>query len=152
MGSGKGRTRRAQATSFAKQGQEVTWDVDKWNEFVDGETMKNVMVDEYYLSKGAMESALENYGLVFSELFADAVAVGAIVLPDGVNVDDFRFVVGPFSNEPRHGRADVYIFKGDTEEGVGLATNIDETDMMSSEYVSAQLVFIVRRVHKLLFG
>src|ERR1039458_345963 len=136
MGSGKGKARRAQVASaagrayVAREGQEVKWDVNQWNEFVAGESMKNVMVDEYYLSKGAMKSTLENYGVVFSELFADAVAVGAIVLPDGISVDDFRFVVSPFANE--QGGADVYIFKGDTEEGVGLKSNITGTDMMSS--------------------
>jgi hypothetical protein len=116
--------------------------------------MKNVMVDEYYLKKGALESVLENYGVVAAELFADAVAVGAIVLPDGVGVDDFQFRTTPFSDDHPDDPEVHVIFRGDAQKEVdlnGSPYDVIGMDMMSSEYVSEHLSFIAQQVQALLF-
>ena len=65
----------------------------KWNEFVTSGGLRKVPLNKYYLESGfggsgsAYPAKCEE---VLSELFADAVAIGAVVLPAPYTVDNFR--------------------------------------------------------------
>src|ERR1039457_6647606 len=107
MGSGKGRARRAQA----KKSLDVVFNATKWYDFVQDGEVEQVRVDEYYL--GGEDDGLDeaDYERIYSELFADAVVVGAVSLPAGYAPDDFEFRVGGIAQHvhDRDGADDVRV-------------------------------------------
>jgi hypothetical protein len=66
----------------------------KWLEFVNGTKLKGVAVHDYYLGKRPVDNySNDEHARVAIELFADAVGVGAIVLPGSYAVDDFELAL-----------------------------------------------------------
>ena len=81
-------------------------DWDKWTDFVSSAGLKNVSVAKYYLGKEAKDCLDSEYGLILTGLLADAVAVGAVELPEGYAPEDFVF-----RNSPEHARQTRVILK-----------------------------------------
>ena len=81
MGAGRGKTRRAQAVVILSGLKKVIFDEEKWNEFLKTSKLTDVKLSQYYLRGVSCRTGVE-YEKVFNELFADAVAVNAIVLPE----------------------------------------------------------------------
>ena len=95
MGSGKGKNRRAQApsaTSNPETTEHVAYDADKWREFTNSEGLWGMRVYDYYLGEGNDRyPTKKEYEKVMSELFQDAVDVGAFSLPSPYKAKDFVF-------------------------------------------------------------
>jgi hypothetical protein len=114
MGSGKGKTRRAQSTEPKSHPQAATCDKDKWYEFINSSQLKNVQVYEYYFKNSEEPDFLDTDAdreKVIKELFADFVAVGAITLPSKYDVADFEFKTRP-GQDPWNPVVDIFL-KGD---------------------------------------
>jgi hypothetical protein len=96
MGGGKGKSRRVRSVTLSSQpAQVLTEKWTEWQEFVWGSKMGDVQLHEYYLGTAPEELTSEDYEKLLTELFSDAVAVGAIALPDPYRPDDFAFrIVG----------------------------------------------------------
>src|ERR1017187_8346567 len=93
MGSGKGKTRRAQAVARPTKPKvkAAVHHPEKWEEFIRAAGLEDVKVYDYYLGQRSSHSNsnLER-SRVATELFEDAVAVGAIVLPKPYVIGDFK--------------------------------------------------------------
>src|ERR1039458_7853136 len=99
MGSGTGKSRRARTSApptvpaaFPLAGnQEVAFQRDKWLEFIKAGNLRNVKLHNYYLGMGSPSRFVidSDYRRILRELLADAVTVGAIVLPSLHNTEDF---------------------------------------------------------------
>ena len=100
MGTGKGKTRRAQAglspEALAERAlalaKEATYDRGIWSEFVKSSDMMTAKVYPYYLGKSASsppDYTFADHEKVVTELLADFVAVGALTLPSPYTADDF---------------------------------------------------------------
>ena len=88
MGSGRGKARRAQSVGNFAGSEVPLFQEKKWYEFMDNGGLAPVTLRQYYLPDGARENS-NDYGIIVNELLTDAVAVGAVVLPDKYEVDDF---------------------------------------------------------------
>ena len=100
MGAGKGQTRRVQgrvsgvrhapvktkATKWVK----VKFNRSEWAQFLKDSRLANVNIYKYYLGSIPSKITFEDYDKVLTELFADAVEVGAVVLPEPYKAADFR--------------------------------------------------------------
>ena len=109
MGSGRGQSRRARTSlarvdlqddgqptpgSIVRAALPLTFDGKKWQSFVDDNGLRNINVTKYYLgSYPASPMMISHREKVITELFKDAVAVGAIVLPPNCIAHDFEFKV-----------------------------------------------------------
>src|ERR1035437_7383849 len=105
MGSGKGKSRRARAAhsdqvSAPAATPAVLYSPEKWKEFAENGELERVRILRYYLgqipqrnTKISLEELNELYEKAATELFTDAVAVGAITLPSPYSVDDFEFKI-----------------------------------------------------------
>ena len=108
MGSGRGKSRRVSALypsePLASQSPKPArgFDADKWADFLYSSGVEDTGVFSYYLGhKVAQEHVtatsisvadfVADLGKLASNLFADAVAVGALELPRGYNVNSFKF-------------------------------------------------------------
>lgn len=95
---------------------------DKWEDFVSAANVGSVKVAQYYLGRPApshrvvvfgdrnvialADMSNEDYGNIIAGLFADAVEVGALVLPDEYDVGDFSFkVIRKRKGAPSYARA-----------------------------------------------
>ena len=93
MGSGRGQTRRVQVIAKPPN---VAADELAWQEFVENGKMEDVTLYQYYILRDGKDltswRSTEPVSLIIaSELFEDMVAVGALTLPDGYDVEDFGF-------------------------------------------------------------
>src|ERR1039458_1223352 len=117
MGSGKGKTRRGRAVMLPgreelvesqlvaqtntkvlkveaeKTAGAVTYVEGKWEEFVRDAILGPVRMDHYYLGRASRLRVNGDYEQMLSKLFADAVDVGAVVLPGSYVAENFEFVV-----------------------------------------------------------
>ena len=98
MGSGRGKTRRSQTArpqlgvqTSTPPGERVIQDWKKWVEFVKNDGLGEVNVYEYYLGREPWQATHLQSAKVAAELFADAVALGAVVLPSPYKAEDFIF-------------------------------------------------------------
>ena|ERR1039458_2632387 len=119
MGSGKGKSKRVGASRpvFGTQSaaalsparilsnksgavQDVVLSRNAWARFVKHSGLKNVGLHEYYFG-GKQSSGLVDaqYIKVVGDLFADAVSVGAIVLPSPYEPDDFMITVSDYMGQ-----------------------------------------------------
>ena len=114
MGSGKGKTRRTSglqpgsritsgAPQLRAQTQKTTWSpppyiyedsFDKWTEFVHDSGLEGTNYFKYYLGddysvNNSATWTVPNMEKAFNELFEDAVAIGAIELPQSYVAEDF---------------------------------------------------------------
>src|ERR1035437_9523855 len=104
MGSGKGRSRRAQTLVPTVAGpmelweiaaiqrfRHVRWDGEKWLEFIGGSGVEKAKVYDYYLGdKLPQDCGLEDHQKVVSEFFKDVVSLEVLVLPKSCSVEDFE--------------------------------------------------------------
>ena len=97
MGSGRGKTRRAQAlvSQAAKQTKkfDAAFQEDKWKEFVRDSGLRKVNLQQYYLGKIVPNLTDSEAEVIITNLFNDAVLVGAITLPANCVSDDFQFFI-----------------------------------------------------------
>jgi hypothetical protein len=92
MGSGRGKTRRAQSSSRAY------CDHQPWHAFVANHHLESEKLVEYYLGEYPLSSANRRLsGLeveaVIRELYSDFAELGALVFPPGVNAADYQLSV-----------------------------------------------------------
>src|ERR1017187_7003246 len=101
MGSGKGKMRRVGSACCNLEDQPViatsevagvvTEKWAQWQQFTWGSSSADVSLHEYYLGHAPEDITDEEYEKLLAELFADAVVVGAIALPDPYKPADFSF-------------------------------------------------------------
>src|ERR1035437_9527614 len=116
MGSGKGKVRRSQAgIKAAPPSLQKTWcDASKWVEFIEDNGLEDGLLYEYYLGANAAKcSGDAATAKVFSELFADAVTVGAINLPEPYVAADFEFQISSGAPHGWVNRAAKVVLKGE---------------------------------------
>ena len=98
MGSGRGKMRRVRS-AVAASSVGVVYNMEKWRKFVESvssnDEMSTLRLDEYYLGKKVRMVGSEDFERLYSEIFSDAISVGAIVLPEDYRADDFEFMVSP---------------------------------------------------------
>ena len=98
MGSGKGRSRRVLVSQpgTAKASQKKTsFQGEVWGRFLHDSKITHYNLYKYYglpmENRLRQTPTVEDYEKVFTELFADAVAIGVITLPSPWTLEDFRF-------------------------------------------------------------
>ena len=93
MGSGKGKTRRALASVHGRPLETVAFYEDKWAEFVENSELKKVPLTQYYCGEDLSFAQITraDHEKMMTEIFKDAVEVGAIVLPEPFTADNFQF-------------------------------------------------------------
>src|ERR1039458_5086384 len=104
MGSGAGKTRRTRASSSpfwekSKRKAVPAFHEDRWEAFVNDGKLSNISLWKYYLGNKSEWVKRYSYENLATELFADAVAVGAITLPDPYEANDFQFASSVSTNE-----------------------------------------------------
>src|ERR1039458_6030892 len=99
MGSGQGKSRRAQSAQGARSLHPIRYDGVRWAEFLQSINLKEMTLFEYYSYKIQTFPfvALADREEVIRELFHDAVDVGALTLPGSYQAQDFDFSVSEFS-------------------------------------------------------
>ncbi len=116
MGSGQGKSRRGQVVSPRLEAQASTrtpvpaaqrrnhlavFQEQKWAEFLKKSDLEGTTIIKYYLGSVPKTLVEADYEKMITELFADAVTVGAILLPvqyrhpAPYTVEDFVFTVSP---------------------------------------------------------
>ena|ERR1035437_6652014 len=98
MGAGKGKSRRSLSVSApaAQKVEAVTLQRETWKNFVKSSGLENTNLYDYYLGAGNRQASdAAQYEKIVTELFSDAVSVGAILLPEPYQADDFRFKMAP---------------------------------------------------------
>src|ERR1039458_1241714 len=103
MGAGKGKNKRTQTktthkTTNTQPHHTVNYNAQKWTDFTTTVKIEKTTLDQYYTG-GSMDGqswlddtiAHPGYEKIYNELFADAVTVGAITLPNPYTVQDFHF-------------------------------------------------------------
>jgi hypothetical protein len=108
MGSGKGKTRRANsnftdasttaanivaASTTPYDDQVIKENPQKWNEFVKTCELQDIKLIQYYLGKNSSAPTNANYGKITEELFADMITSGTITLPNQHSAKNFTFKV-----------------------------------------------------------
>jgi hypothetical protein len=97
MGAGRGKTRRASAVlanpTPEMRSEQVLCRPDEWDAFVSNVRLRKDNLHRYYLGEEPLQVTHEDYAKILTELFADAVQVGAIVLPEGYNAESFQLAV-----------------------------------------------------------
>ena len=91
MGSGKGKTRRVGAA--ATRADLVVFEQSLWQDFVSDSGLGDTPLAQYYLGRNVRRYKGSEFERVLNELFADAVAVGAITLPPSYRAEYFIFAV-----------------------------------------------------------
>lgn len=92
MGSGKGKSKRAQASaSSSARPPVVVFREKNWEAFLQRHKLETLGVQEYYGVALNERITPDEVMKVFEELFADAVEVKAIGLPEGYSATDFVF-------------------------------------------------------------
>ena len=106
MGAGRGKTRRAQAqtTQRTSARHKITFDENKWAEFISLSGIAAVNVAEYYfddkdaLDMTTMDESLIKLAYVFREILADAVTSGAVSFDPKIAPNDLRVRVADHPN------------------------------------------------------
>ena len=102
MGTGRGKTRRAsglqpqlktQGNIYTDGPPTVIFQREKWLEFLRSTGVQSVKLQQYYLGRTAKDLQSADYEKIVTELFADAVASGALTLPAPHKAEDFKFQV-----------------------------------------------------------
>src|ERR1039458_4211841 len=92
MGTGRGKSRRAQALASKSPGtQRLSFERQKWDDFVQNSGMGEVKAYRYYRWPPKKSVVFYDAEEMITELFMDAVDVGAIFIPDGYSAEDFVF-------------------------------------------------------------
>ena len=163
MGTGKGQTRRAQSVvlvappnvvhsdrSAAAEAERVALQYKKWEEFIATSGVGFIKVRRYYMGKDFDRSmAREDYEKVLTEQFADAVQVGALVLPGNYKAEDFRFEVGMV--ERYIGHAKIFL-KNSSEVHGDFAFNsnaFDDNVLLSDPLTAGSLINIMGGANQL---
>src|ERR1035437_2941399 len=98
MGSGKGKTRRLRTarpqavTETVAEKDKIMFQQEKWDEFIKDGGIWDEKFYDYYLEQPPEQFNDKDYEQLMAELFADAVAVGALPLPEPYTCEDFELV------------------------------------------------------------
>ena|ERR1035437_3355939 len=132
MGSGRGKSRRTPGLQSRLETQaaapwwlgssgpadaaQVRFDKQKWQDFIKDSRLGKVKSCKYYAGESTA-THLPDYEKTVTGLFNDAVAVGALVLPNQYSAEDFQFEV----SEATGGRPGVIFLKSKpgSEQGLG---------------------------------
>src|ERR1035437_1491374 len=95
MGSGKGKSKRAQALAAKVEAEDGVVHIPrKWREFLDESGLGSTKLYRYYLGRSGIPPLSQAECLkLLNELFADAVEMGVIILPDQHVKEDFIITV-----------------------------------------------------------
>ena len=101
MGAGQGKMRRVLRPGLESGAQakaavnRASFDRAKWEKFVAESGLERVRISDYPLGRDAEVTVLliTPHQKMVTELFQDAVAVGALTLPDAYGAEDFQFNV-----------------------------------------------------------
>jgi hypothetical protein len=144
MGSGKGKSRRTSGLKPAVKAQRTPFNEITWNDFVEDGGLKNFNLYKYYdvvdeLGEPRQQPTGADYEKVIWELFADAVAVGAIILPDTLAASDFIFAIKTISSgRVTYGQDMRVSLKGKPEVSTSIGSiynTLDGKKVMSNWYV-----------------
>lgn len=80
----------ASGKAFSSSQTEASFDMDKWREFVQESQLGSITVKKYYC--GDVPLGFYGYARIAQEVLADAVEVGAVVLPSAYMAEDFEFL------------------------------------------------------------
>jgi hypothetical protein len=141
MGAGQGKTRRAQAVASKPSERtvacEALYKAEVWAEFIRNAGIDGLRLQQYYLGHplaSSQQVSDQEYETILAGLFADAVTVGAIVLPDPYKIEDFQFKVG---SHTRGRRVDAAVVRVDKPDSLGRLYNVDGLVGPSGLYVWA---------------
>ena len=93
-----------------------------------------------------------NYRQIITELVADTVAVGAVVLPSPYEMEDFQFIVGEPLHLGRWPRVEISL-RGDPQRKVFMEViteSLCEDVVLDSDVVKAAVYSIAERIGDLL--
>jgi hypothetical protein len=95
MGSGKGQSRRALAAATTSSPARAAFQGSKWQSFVMDSIPERTSLNEYYChgrqSPLSVKKADLYWNKLATDLFLDAVTVGAISIPGQYSPEDFEF-------------------------------------------------------------
>jgi hypothetical protein len=125
-----------------------------WAEFMKLSGLRKVNLHEYYLGSPSPDASTAEYQKIITELFEDAVAVGALILPPPYKTKDFLFQVGPSRNPTL---ADIGVMQVEAvlssypqvAQNVVLATHLNEVNTLSGGHVADALGFVANAVGRL---
>ena len=144
MGSGRGKTRRAKTgifpSSTTKSGfPTATYEPAKLEEFLRRSAVADVNTYEYYLGPERAYAPVNerqrpdvDHEKVLAEVFADAVEVGAIVLPDSYATEDFSFRMVDDVNDNVYDRQFDVVLKDRPEHEAPLSKMLDSINPLVS--------------------
>ena len=99
MGAGKGKTRRAQVLFPPGTARSADFNAAKWDAFVADNKLGRAKLHEYYFGQLPPFTSPRAFMDAVTEVFTDAVAVGAIVLPSPYEPEDFQFEIKTYYDE-----------------------------------------------------
>ena len=92
MGAGRGKTRRAKTLAATRVSPQAIFENVKWHEFLEEGGLTKQKIHQYYLGgKAPNDNDEARMRELVTEIFNDAVAVGAITLPKPYTAADFVF-------------------------------------------------------------
>ena len=155
MGSGRGVTKRVRVSSAQIISPVAVYNYEKWAEFLEKSGLRNVKACKYYLGRDEHWTAYseEEHSRLITDLFADAVTVGALELPDPYVAHDFKFRV-----RRRDGFVYPYVRMSPKKQpkahtaNPGFAYGIEETCALGGPDIRYSLVHMVRGVDAILAG
>ena len=127
------------------------FDAERWEKFLKDGDLMFVNIYEYYLKGEAGELTSAEYVKVVDELLADAIAVNAIILPEGYEVADFVLSPAPRGDYPHQQVLEIRFADADLAGGefryVNYITGRDKT--MSNKVLPISLENIVKGMNGL---
>ena len=125
---GKVKVKKAATANSRVIKQSSIFNSGAWNDFVSGAGLERVRPDYYYLGEALPRDLTKRTKLgcekLFTNLFADAILAGAVVLPGQYNYEDFVFKAREGSKFGSRRLVDVWIsFQGKATVGWGLCGN-----------------------------
>src|ERR1039458_9617184 len=125
MGAGKGKAKRALAPASKLSARTVAYEVlfkpDVWSEFIRNSGIESIRLHKYYLGHMSGTVSCAEYEQIIVGLLADAVSVGAIVLPVPYQPEDFTFMV----NKVDAYRSDAEVLVMNEPLAEGTLCNVD---------------------------
>ena len=167
MGSGKGKVRMAQGATqvvtgdvarrrkedVLQVGEDILVDVVAWKQFVENSDLERTRLYQYYLGElGKSPQDDLGYARILNDFFADAVTIGAVVLPSPYTAGDFVLAAKDVGRNSRK-RAVEMSFKGDpalTEKFFYLSHYVKRDRVMGDQSTSAMLYYMGDAAAKLI--
>ena len=110
----------------------------KWAEFINGSGLGRMSLHQYYLNPVHLQLTDYDFEELSQNLFADAVAVGAIVIPQPYAADDFEF----FCEQTNYGRGLNICLQGGRETQLFHLSYLRQNGKLTSTYLATLLAYI----------